>query len=317
MFNSVALDVVIGLVFIYLLYSLLANIIQELISTNLGLRAKILKHGISRMLDDGTESKELSKTFYEHPLIKYLGENKLFSKPSYLSAKNFSKVVIDLLRGKDVKPGEDFATKIQQSFDENKTLWGAVGINKETLSYLKSLWADAEGNVDIFKALLEHWFDDNMQRVSGWYKKRIQLILFCIGMSMAVLFNLDSISIDKKLSRDPKLSKALAENASLYMQTHKELGNQMATNDRSHLADSLQKNLSETQLDSISKYVVVQSNMLIDSANSMVQNEIKTSNEMLGLGWECQCKKHGNKICISENFNYWLFLWVRLFGSIC
>src|SRR5262245_16449583 len=116
MFNNIALDVVIGLVFIFLLYSLLATIIQEIIATKLKFRAKILEKGIIRMLEDGRSSPSnntvnlfrkrntllnmrIAAWFYAHPLIKYLGENNDYSKPSYLSSQNFSKVMVDLLKG--------------------------------------------------------------------------------------------------------------------------------------------------------------------------------------------------------------------------
>ena len=52
MFGSVVLDVTIGLVFIYLLYSLLATILNEIITTNIGMRARFLRKGIERMLND-------------------------------------------------------------------------------------------------------------------------------------------------------------------------------------------------------------------------------------------------------------------------
>jgi hypothetical protein len=60
MFNNVALDVVIGLIFIFLLYSLLATIIQECIATQLGFRAKVLEKAILRMLEDGKNDYPLS-----------------------------------------------------------------------------------------------------------------------------------------------------------------------------------------------------------------------------------------------------------------
>src|SRR5258707_177615 len=106
MFNSVVLDVFIGLIFIYLLYSLLATILQEIISRKLTLRSRNLLKAIRIMLDDSdTKSNKLamywmdyklwkkyvsaaapvkfSEAFYKHPSIKYLGENGLKSKPSY------------------------------------------------------------------------------------------------------------------------------------------------------------------------------------------------------------------------------------------
>ena len=55
MFGSTALNIVIGLILIYLLYSLLATIIGEIIATGLGLRARNLERSIKRMLDDHTK----------------------------------------------------------------------------------------------------------------------------------------------------------------------------------------------------------------------------------------------------------------------
>ena len=47
MFNSIVLDSVIGLVFIFLLYSLLATILGEMIANWLGLRARMLRQANS------------------------------------------------------------------------------------------------------------------------------------------------------------------------------------------------------------------------------------------------------------------------------
>src|SRR5579872_4208724 len=123
MFSNVALDVFIGLVFVYLIYSLLATVIQEIIATRLAFRAKILEKAIIRMLEDGNSTtrfglldringlfsllisvnmligREIAAWFYVHPLIKYLGEDNHYSKPAYITAQNFSKVMIDLLTG--------------------------------------------------------------------------------------------------------------------------------------------------------------------------------------------------------------------------
>src|ERR1700749_1455969 len=114
MLNNVALDVFIGLVFVFLIYSLLATIFQEIIATRFAFRAKILEKAVIRMLDDGKSTtkyhlwdritailylftrtnllkdKLMAAWFYSPPLIKYLGEDNHYSKPAYLSAQNFS-----------------------------------------------------------------------------------------------------------------------------------------------------------------------------------------------------------------------------------
>ncbi|HEY5917548.1 MAG TPA: hypothetical protein VIU13_09115, partial [Chryseolinea sp.] len=69
MIDNVALDVVIGLVFIYLLYSLFATVIMEIISSTFGLRARNLSYALRRMLMD-----EKSYAYPEgpdHPAIKW------------------------------------------------------------------------------------------------------------------------------------------------------------------------------------------------------------------------------------------------------
>lgn len=107
MFNNIVLDVFIGLIFVFLLYSLLATIFQEFIAQITDLRARMLQKGIARMLRDDNKGKKkdppqaLWKKFYENPGIKYLSESNGFfgNKPSYIGAVNFSKSLIQVLRG--------------------------------------------------------------------------------------------------------------------------------------------------------------------------------------------------------------------------
>jgi len=122
MTGSVAIDVVLGLVFIYLLYSLLATVLCEIISVHLGLRARNLQQAIRRMLEDFPETSEnkiiaflkhvktgivnlfttiegpATCVFYHLPVIKYLGRNTFDSKPSYITHQNFSKAVVEIFR---------------------------------------------------------------------------------------------------------------------------------------------------------------------------------------------------------------------------
>ena len=123
MFGSTALSIVTGLILIYLLYSLLATIIGEIIATFLGLRARNLERAIKIMLDGDAKSdadnkvvaffeslfklvksfffrnrKGMVKKVYDEPVIKLLSSNRFFSKPSYISPQNFSKALIDILK---------------------------------------------------------------------------------------------------------------------------------------------------------------------------------------------------------------------------
>lgn len=74
------LDIAIGLIFVYLILSLLASEIQELITTVLQWRAEHLKKSIEVLLGGKEESKQtrearqLANELYNHPLIKDLNQ---------------------------------------------------------------------------------------------------------------------------------------------------------------------------------------------------------------------------------------------------
>jgi hypothetical protein len=219
MFGSTTLDIVIGLVFIFLLYSLLATIIQEIVATWMGMRAKTLEKAIIRMLNDGrTEIKiegkwwerilkwfgsgiyrtwerfrsylfmikpgsykgTLADKFYKQPSIKFLAEDAWHSKPDYMGAKNFSKALIDLLRGEDIKPGDDIAAKIKSLLfpetEEDKERLKKLNIEGETLNQLKAYLVDANNDMEKFKEYIEGWFDETMKRATGWYKRYVQIV---------------------------------------------------------------------------------------------------------------------------------------------
>jgi hypothetical protein len=314
MFDSLVLDVVIGLIFIYLLYSLLVTIIQEILATHFSFRAKILERAIFRMLEDGNKIKSSlvstillfkklssndkadtpSSLFYKHPLIKYLSENKYKSKPSYISKKTFAKVMLDLLRGENVRPEDDLKPVIQKALDDEKTNWGNVEIDAQTLSYLKSIWVDAKGDIESFKTLLEDWFDETMDRATGWYKKHTQVVLFFVGMTMAVFFNVDTLKIIDKLEKDPKLREQMVQQAAAFIEAHPDLEMQLQqmksdnTDKVQMVTDENQKQDSLLKLNANSeqeyKHLIAKRDSLIDFASKLVNEDIEKVKNVLGLG---------------------------------
>src|SRR6201995_4057239 len=57
MFDNAAINAVIGLIAIYLLYSLLITIVSEILSNWLGLRPRVLRVAIERMLNDSPKDR--------------------------------------------------------------------------------------------------------------------------------------------------------------------------------------------------------------------------------------------------------------------
>ena len=68
MFGSEMLDIIISLIFVYLLLSLICSALREGIETWLKQRAVYLERGIRELLHDRT-GEGLTKMLYNHPLI--------------------------------------------------------------------------------------------------------------------------------------------------------------------------------------------------------------------------------------------------------
>jgi hypothetical protein len=275
MLDSAALNVVISLVFIYLLYSLLVTIINEIIASLFRLRSKTLQKGIRRMLtDDGVTTNSLVDTFFNQPSIKFLGENNKGKKPAYLTAASFSKGFFDICR--------EFSTnaptalnRIQQGIAKIKT------INPETGQYLESLLDDANYNVDEFRKLVELWFNETMDRATGWYKQQTQRITFIVGFIVALSFNADTIQIVKTLSLNPKLAEKMADNGAKYAEIH--------MNDYAVKAETAKAN------DSISDPMADMENYY-KKAKELQETQIAQSNSLLGLGWDFDAPFDASKV---------------------
>jgi hypothetical protein len=65
---------------------------------------------------------------------------------------------------------------------------------------------------------LETWFNDAMDRLSGAYKRRAQLIAFIIGFIVALILNVDTIRVATSLWREPTLRQAIVAQAEGYAQ---------------------------------------------------------------------------------------------------
>lgn len=68
---------------------------------------------------------------------------------------------------------------------------------------LSALVEDASGKPDAFLERSRKWFEEEMNRLSGWYKRRTKLFLLLFGAMLAVTLNVDSVLITRTLWNDP------------------------------------------------------------------------------------------------------------------
>jgi hypothetical protein len=203
------LDVGIGLALVYLLVSLAMTSLSEAIEAFFKKRAVDLERAIAEMLQ-GDES--ALNALYDHPLISALfpgtykqrkqvpagtrllgGEKEAHTAsrklggnlPSYIPRDLFSAVLTELHEKGEVND------RIQQAIG---TISRAAGFDPA---------ATRKG--------IENWYDNAMDRAAGWYKRRPQGRLLWMGLLVAVLANVNSVTIANYLAHAPEARKAVVQ----------------------------------------------------------------------------------------------------------
>lgn len=201
------LNVAIGLVFVFLLVSLVVSALNELWLSWLDKRADFLKEGLRELLQDPNRIAGL----LDHGLVDALSR-KTNGNPSYIGSEPFTAAVLDL-----IKPADPTMTRTIDNFRDAITAL-PPGKFKQSLC---AILDEANNDLAAFKHGIASWYDRSMARVSGWYKRYAQQWLFALGLFLAVACNIDTIHIIGALSTDPKLATATAEEATAFLSAQK------------------------------------------------------------------------------------------------
>jgi hypothetical protein len=228
--GNAAIDVFIGLAFFYFLLSIFCSAINEAIATTFNLRAKDLERGIRNLLAEKADA------FYADPRIQALHKPKRFlgwmglpwlgkpsrgampslhwmqpldnKLPSYISSRAFALTVLDTFAPPDSKDGAagaggNLIARAEAVLPEVRK------VNPKVAQMLQDALDEAGTDVEKFRTTIEQSFDETMDRVSGWYKRRVQLILFVIALVAVGAMNADSFSIAQRLWKNDALRSAV------------------------------------------------------------------------------------------------------------
>ena len=233
MFGSTVIDVAIGLVFVYLLLSLICSAVNEIIERFAKYRASDLERGVRELLQDQAWVAKI----YTHPMVNGLFEGAYTSGgknlPSYIPATNFALALMDCvlpnhgasgaMRGAPTKASNvivNVAAVNPPAADEDalQPLRDAIlkMSNAEMQRALMTLVGAAGKDAAKARENIETWFNSGMDRVSGWYKRRSQLIILISGLVLAAFMNADTIAIVRGLSTDRSLRDSLVVAAQEY-----------------------------------------------------------------------------------------------------
>jgi hypothetical protein len=223
-------EVVIGLSFMFFLISIVASATNEAIAGIFKLRARSLEQGIKSLLTGKTKPSEdeldIVLQLYDHALVngyqKSTGQDRpedasktdFMNGPSYLSSRSFRNALLDITElleatavpTDDPIPMEEMRQAVQAKIDT---------LPDHLKRSLTTIWRSANKDVAEFREGVERWFDRGMERVSGWYKRRAQVILFVVGLVVAVAINASALTAADRLWKENGVRKGLVAQAEL------------------------------------------------------------------------------------------------------
>lgn len=95
---------------------------------------------------------------------------------------------------------------------------------------MKDIGVKVENQITTAKNSIEGWFNDSMNRLSGWYKRRAQVLSFIIGLTLAFTFNIDSFQLATQLWRDPTVRQIIATQATTIVEQNPDGMNEVDPN---------------------------------------------------------------------------------------
>jgi len=184
---SPIINLILLLAFTYFIASLLVTSVNEAIAGSFKLRQKQLKDGLTNLFFTQKEewARYIEGDFMKSPFIESLKKD-AESFPAYIPARNFALAVLthcgidrDNLTTKDVMTAIDNTTCLPAKMKD----------------VVKGFLQQGVVNMPELEKNLEEFYNNAMDRVSGWYKRKIRLITFFVGLALAISLNIDTIKI--------------------------------------------------------------------------------------------------------------------------
>ncbi|WP_020390792.1 hypothetical protein [Kribbella catacumbae] len=212
--DSLVIQTIVGLLLIFAGLSVVVSVVTEGATRFIGLRGEYLLRGIRSLVDGPTANQIMMQPMVARTADKgvlpdnagntALGRVERRKLPSYLSGRSFARSFLDVLVP-DISGTTTVAqvrTKVVGWEDDN-------ALKKPLLSLL----AEAGDDIGKFREGLEQWYDDHMDRVTGWYKRHVRWISLGVATVMVLLFNVNAIGITRSLYTDEALRETVVTQA--------------------------------------------------------------------------------------------------------
>lgn len=202
----------ISLAGVYLLLSTIVSSFLEFWNVRVGknFRKVFLREMLEKTLSD--EKSNLVAEIYRHPLIAQRLNGTRYM-PSAIDTKNFADALFAVVSEKsvdvDASP-EDRASV--SAFEKFKSGIGRIPSYTQQQLLYALLPAEKGGEAnptEAAKANIAEWFDAYMARISGEYKRRQRKPLFWVSFLLALLLNVNGLTLFRDLWHNQNLQKTL------------------------------------------------------------------------------------------------------------
>jgi hypothetical protein len=274
------IETAMGLVFVYLLLSMVCSSIQEFLSALFGWRAKTLLEGIQNMLGNDTA---LVDKIYNDPLIKPLARTTWWDKvsrqnkplPSYIPADLFAKALLNATGVQVTDPAArpNLLTNLQAPADTQKALQSFANLSPDFNALL---------------ANIETWYNNTMDRVSGWYKRKTQSWILLIAAAVTIPLNADTLMLATAFWHDPTLRTATVNAATDYVKNHPAAQTaQQAKNCEAQKAESF-PSITLPGAEKTPPKPEPDCTTVTDLSSTLTDVQAQLTKINLPLGWDCE-----------------------------
>lgn len=178
----------------YLVLSIFAMLIIELIALTFRLRARTLHKCVRRMLADDDK---LTDELYRHPIIESLSPGR--SRPDYIPSRLFALALVDTIRRGGEPDNKGDALSLDEAIRrlESGTLRGGL----RAILRGAPPWAA--------EPLIQNWFLNVMDQASGMYRRQTMFLLLFVALAIVVPTNFDAIRISNYVAERDITEKAV------------------------------------------------------------------------------------------------------------
>lgn len=231
MFGLDMLDVLIGLVTVYLAFGLACTAIVEALAAWFNVRSKNLEDALNEFLaGDIKEAQKFVTAFYDHPLVQSLSKGK-DGRPSYIPPSIVGQVVESIVTANGTALSLADAINLLPGTPETNRVKGL----------LSTLVVQAKGDAAVFRVAVETHFDIAMDRASGWFKRYTQNVALVVSALLVIGANVDTLSITTSLAESPAARAKMVEIAEQQLTAAKKAEDQAASDRFKNKIDEAKK----------------------------------------------------------------------------